>query len=467
MIRRSRAMFLAILALLVAVPATASADIFWTDPGGNRLSRAHSDGTDPLPGFITGAQRPGSLALRDGWLYWVNLGADSIGRARVDGSAVTQGFVTGLSDPRAIAVSGGHLYWTEPGNDRIGRVRVDGGGVERSFIKGATGSRPTGIAASEYDLFWGNVGTGTIGVAKLDGTGVNQSLITGVDTPVALAANSAYLYWISGTSTATTIGRAFATGGDVRRAYRSLGTAADALAVDQGSLYWSQATTGRITRVPFDESLPDRTLLTSGGSVLGLASDLQPLVTGVWPRSGTTAGGVPVAVHVSGAYGVPTITLGGVPCTNVRQTMLDVYSCVTGARAAGAGDVLLINPDGRSATLPGAFTYSSSLNSQAQVPRHSCVRVPTRLRMDRVQRLLRPDCETNTGQPVKVTVKRLKGKAECRRVLRRADDAVDLRINCKPIKVRIVWRARGRVVQPFASYLPYKHAQTYRLPGGR
>ncbi len=81
-----------------------------------------------------------------------------------------------------------------------------------------------------------------------------------------------------------------------------------------------------------------------------------PTVLGVSPTSGPTAGGTPVTVSGANFAEGATVTVGGVPATNVKFVSSTTIQATTGARAAGAADVT-VTADGRSSTLASAFTY--------------------------------------------------------------------------------------------------------------
>jgi lysophospholipase L1-like esterase len=86
-----------------------------------------------------------------------------------------------------------------------------------------------------------------------------------------------------------------------------------------------------------------------------------PAVTGVNPATGPTTGGT--HVYVSGSNFVPgqtTVRIGGSLATGAAWSGTDVTrEVITGSIASGGVyDVVVTNPDGLSATLPAAFTYT-------------------------------------------------------------------------------------------------------------
>jgi hypothetical protein len=82
----------------------------------------------------------------------------------------------------------------------------------------------------------------------------------------------------------------------------------------------------------------------------------QPLISGISPASGSTAGGTAVKISGSGFPAGSTVTIGGVNATNVVVNSATSISAVTPSGVAGPVDVVVSTSVG-SATLPGGFTY--------------------------------------------------------------------------------------------------------------
>jgi hypothetical protein len=80
-----------------------------------------------------------------------------------------------------------------------------------------------------------------------------------------------------------------------------------------------------------------------------------PVVTGITPASGPTAGGTSVTLTGSGFVTGATVFFGATPVTPSSVTALSI-ALTTPARAAGAADVTVRNPDGQSSA-PVTFTY--------------------------------------------------------------------------------------------------------------
>ncbi len=84
----------------------------------------------------------------------------------------------------------------------------------------------------------------------------------------------------------------------------------------------------------------------------------DPAVTLLSPNSGTTAGGTAVTITGTGFQAGAEATFGGTAATGVTVASDTSITCVTPAHAAGAVDVVVTIPDGRSGTLAGGFTYA-------------------------------------------------------------------------------------------------------------
>jgi lysophospholipase L1-like esterase len=85
-----------------------------------------------------------------------------------------------------------------------------------------------------------------------------------------------------------------------------------------------------------------------------------PRIEAIRPTSGASSGGT--AVAISGVNFMPgsTLTIGGVPAIHVEVAGSTNLTATTGPRDPGPADIVLTNPDGRSATLALGFTYVAS-----------------------------------------------------------------------------------------------------------
>lgn len=96
-----------------------------------------------------------------------------------------------------------------------------------------------------------------------------------------------------------------------------------------------------------------------GTFVVRAAANPAPVLTSITPPSGSTAGGTTVAISGGNFQTGTTVRFGGAAATGVVVTSSSNLTAVTPGHAAGAVDVVVTNPDGQSATLTGAFTYSA------------------------------------------------------------------------------------------------------------
>lgn len=81
-----------------------------------------------------------------------------------------------------------------------------------------------------------------------------------------------------------------------------------------------------------------------------------PTFGGISPATGPAAGGTKVTITGTNLSGNQSVSIGGVPATNVVVLNQNTLVCTTGAHAAGAVDVV-ITDDGGTVTGTNAFTY--------------------------------------------------------------------------------------------------------------
>ncbi|HKP11437.1 MAG TPA: IPT/TIG domain-containing protein, partial [Blastocatellia bacterium] len=107
----------------------------------------------------------------------------------------------------------------------------------------------------------------------------------------------------------------------------------------------------------------DATILPKGG---GAGGNPAPNVSGITPNAGPTSGGMSVTITGANFVSGASVTIGGAAATNVAVSNGTTITATTPAHAAGAADVTVTNPDNRSGTLTGGFTYTAP---GAQTPR--------------------------------------------------------------------------------------------------
>ena len=88
-----------------------------------------------------------------------------------------------------------------------------------------------------------------------------------------------------------------------------------------------------------------------------------PTVTSLNPNSGPTAGGNGLTITGTGFQAGATVSFGGTAATGVTVASSMSIVATAPAHAAGAVDVVITNPDGQSATLPGGYSYSAAEGS--------------------------------------------------------------------------------------------------------
>jgi hypothetical protein len=84
-----------------------------------------------------------------------------------------------------------------------------------------------------------------------------------------------------------------------------------------------------------------------------------PTISGVSPTTGPIGGGTVVTITGANFQNSATVTFAGVAATSATVNSSTKIAATTPAHAAGTAAVNVTNPDNQSATLPGAFTYTS------------------------------------------------------------------------------------------------------------
>jgi len=113
----------------------------------------------------------------------------------------------------------------------------------------------------------------------------------------------------------------------------------------------------------FGEDAAGELYLATEGGVFARVTDAnptEPTVTSLEPGSGPARGGDVVVLTGGGFAAGAVVTFGGVPGTDVA--VLDLIATrlrvVTPAHAVGTVDVVVTNPDGRSVTVTGGYTFT-------------------------------------------------------------------------------------------------------------
>lgn len=83
-----------------------------------------------------------------------------------------------------------------------------------------------------------------------------------------------------------------------------------------------------------------------------------PTVTGVSPSTGSAAGGTAITITGTNFAGLPSVTIGGAPCSSIIVVDSTTITAVTPAGTTGARD-LVVTTSGGTFTLSSAFTYTA------------------------------------------------------------------------------------------------------------
>ena len=103
---------------------------------------------------------------------------------------------------------------------------------------------------------------------------------------------------------------------------------------------------------------PDRDSATLGRGYTYVATP-APAVSAISPDAGSTGGFTPVKITGSGFQRGAGVTFDGIPSR--YQPLFESSTTIVGwspPHAAGAVDVIVTNPDGRTVRVPGGFTYA-------------------------------------------------------------------------------------------------------------
>ncbi len=103
----------------------------------------------------------------------------------------------------------------------------------------------------------------------------------------------------------------------------------------------------------------DRGSLANGFAYIANPLPTQPQLNVAIPATGSPAGGGSVTIAGSNLLQGLTVTIGGAPATIVSRSLVSVQVTTPPGTAGSSVDVVVTNPNGQSATLTGAFTYSN------------------------------------------------------------------------------------------------------------
>jgi hypothetical protein len=287
---------LALALVVLALPASAGADIYWAGVGGGSggIGRANLDGSEPdqsfLPGLPNFAPLAPAVAVDGSHIYWTGLTYEGISRANLDGSEVIPNFVPGATARGGITVSGPYIYWsTDVG---IGRADLDGSSADNAFVP-ETGEGTAGVAVFANHIYWTNRALKYIGSATIEGVEDPEHLFFGPEyLGGGIVATENGLYFDNGEKGIgfTNFTGNFIVESDVPGAY-GVG-----LAVSGKYIYWAAGDAG-VGRANLDGSEFTHSFITTARPAYGVAVDsagaAAPPATGNPPVPPSPAGPPP------------------------------------------------------------------------------------------------------------------------------------------------------------------------------
>jgi hypothetical protein len=298
--RRTLIATLAISASLLAIPASSSAYVFWSNTnsgGAPSIGRANHDGSGVSQAFATGLTgTPQFMDVADGYVYWgstVSGITAVIGRADLAGSSVNgsfMGFNTQTPKP-GVSVDSTYVYWTDQNasgtgssGKKVQRVALSNVATGRQNIatwSAAQADAPTDVAHDDTNLYWSK-GAAIYRAAK--GT-VNQSNVaawvspSGATAIEGVAVDANYVYYADRTN--ARIGRIAKSDGTVEPNFIiNLGTGLSSPAtptpygieIDSNYIYWADPANDVIGRAPIAGSnAPEADFVTGAIDPFGVA----------------------------------------------------------------------------------------------------------------------------------------------------------------------------------------------------
>jgi glucose/arabinose dehydrogenase len=140
---------------------------------------------------------------------------------------------------------------------------------------------------------------------------------------------------------------------------------------NRGESGWTSQLSGSVPGITtFGEDVSGELYVATEAGVLGRIRDSSPLnlsIESLDSPAGSARGGEAVVITGSGFLSDTTVSFGGVaaPAVAVLDSNGTRLRVVTPPHAVGAVDVVVTNPDGRSATLPGGYTFAALVRAES------------------------------------------------------------------------------------------------------
>jgi hypothetical protein len=340
--------------------------LWWASDTGT-IGRANRDGSNAIPGFVTGAGSfiPG-MASDGTYLYWGDRNANRIDRISLNASSGTSPtvIVPGANAPYGVAVSGSHIYWAQQGGS-IGRANLDGTGLNNAFLT-TSFTQLVGLAADGSNLWIGDQGSSQILRVGLDAsgntTGTLTAIVSGTNRPFGMSTDGTYIYWSNQGS--GTIGRSLLNGSGANQSFVSGGStlwtaavvpASTSASVSGSTVYFNGAAGGSLTIA---------NAITDTGT--GPASVTFPAVTATgWTHAAETvtasSGSGSTRTYTSKAFswtaGATSPTSAAVTSTDIAGNARTTPLTFVNDGAAPTGGALTVN--GVAATAGGSTSSSA------------------------------------------------------------------------------------------------------------
>ena len=206
-------------------------------------------------------------------LYWTDPGADKIQRAWVGDPEIEDLVTVDLDEPHGIAldVASGEMYWTDAGNDHIRRSTLDGFNIKDLVIEGL--SLPVGITLDLLSeaMFFTDTEFSQVFNSDLDGEFV-QPLPLRMTAPQGLVLDqeNEKLYWIDSSGIHLTD---ITNNDDMLLIPLENQAFAIALDLSGGKLYWTEE--GSIQRTNLDGTRTEELIREEPGLFYGIALDTR------------------------------------------------------------------------------------------------------------------------------------------------------------------------------------------------
>lgn len=140
----------------------------------------------------------------------------------------------------------------------------------------------------------------------------------------------------------------------------------------------SMSTSGQITGTPstmgnyaFQTQVTDATNRSSSTNFSIQVTGPTPSITSVSPQYGSISGGTTVTISGKNLQSGATVTFGGDDATSTNVIGPSQMTAITPPHAAGSVNVTVMNPGGKSGTLPAGFGYGNAAPSASAISPNS------------------------------------------------------------------------------------------------